>query len=69
MSRVDADVVNVDMAAAAADKDLYMRGQRRAETVGDIKQREDSDEYTAAGPTLPDILRNLLTEDTLSSNR
>lgn len=29
--------------AAAADNDLYMRGEWRTETVRDIKQREDSD--------------------------
>lgn len=43
MSRADVDVMNVDLEAAAADNDLYMRGEWRTETVRDIKQREDSD--------------------------
>lgn len=50
--------------AAAADNDLYMRGEWRTETLPDIKQREDSDEHTAIGlkyqqPTLTDAYRHV----------
>lgn len=64
MSRADVDVMNVDLEAAAADNDLYMRGEWRTETVRDLKQREDSDEYAAIGlkhqqPTLTDASRHI----------
>lgn len=59
------DVMDVDLEAAAADNDLYMRGEWRTGTVRDIKGREDSDEHTAPlglkhqQPTLTDASRRV----------